>query len=161
MSTDEEILRAYEAELASEPPPRANRSFWLILAVIVAAGIFVVVEILAHLPLANSIGMAQESLRRTQQVAERIRADSGGFAEADAGSLSEELADLTFRPASEPSTGVRDVSVSVSEDVWAAAVQARPGACFFLRLEAGEDPRFGVGTECTGVSALEADQPRW
>lgn len=158
---DKEILRAYEAELASATPPRPNRSFWLILGVVVAAGIFVVVEILVHLPLANSIGVAQESLRRTQHVAERIRADEVGFAEADSEALSEELSDLTFLPASASSTGVRDVSVSASPDVWAAAVQARRGACFFLRLEIGEDPMYGVGAECTGEAALGADQPRW
>ena len=161
MTTDEEILRAYEAELASEPPSPRSHGFWVILGVIVAAGIFVVVEILAHLPLANSIGVAQESLRRTQLAAERIRADSGGFAEADADALAEELSGLTFRAADEPSTGVRVVSVSASADVWAAAVQAKPGACFSLRLEAGEDPRYGAGEVCTGEAALEADQPRW
>jgi hypothetical protein len=127
----------------------------------VAAGVFLVVEIVAQRPLANSIGAAQESLRRAQRAAEGVRGETGGFLEADAAGLAGAVPALTFRGAGEPSTGVRDVSVSASEDVWAAAVQARPGACFYLRLGVGEDPRYGAGEVCTGEAALEADQPRW
>lgn len=161
MATDEEILRAYEAELRPEPPARRNRSFWVIVGTIAAAGVFLVVEIMAHRPLANQIGLAQESLRSAQREAAAIRSETGGFAEADVAALDEALPTLTFRPSTEPSTGVHVVSVSASEHLWAAAVQARPGACFFLRLELGEDPRYGAGAGCTGEAALAADQPRW
>lgn len=158
---DEEILRAYEAEFASEAPRRSNRGFWVILAAILAAGVFVIVEILAHQPLHNAIGLAQESLRRAQTVAERVGSDTGAFSAADADGLAEALPALTFRDGSEPSTGVRDVSVSASEDEWAAAVAARPEACFYLRLEIGADPRFGSGSECTGEAARSAEDARW
>jgi hypothetical protein len=161
MATDEEIIRAYEAELSAEPPRRNSRGFWVILGVTVAASVFVLVEIFAHRPLANSIGLAQESLRRSQRAAEQARTEAVGFAEADDGELADALPALTFRGAAESSTGVRDVSVSATEDVWAAAVQVRPEACFYLRLEVGEDPRYGAGSECTGEAALSADQPRW
>ncbi len=59
------------------------------------------------------------------------------------------------------SVGLDDVSVSASDTVWAAAVQVRPGACFYIRLGAGADPRYGAGTECTGDVALLARDPRW
>jgi hypothetical protein len=161
VATDEEILRAYEAELGPEQPSRRNRGFWLVLGVMVAAGAFLVVEIVAQRPLANSIGVAQESLRRAQRGAEAVLGETGAFLEADAASLAGAVPTLSFRGSGELSTGVRDVSVSASEDVWAAAVQARPGACFYLRLEVGEDPRYGAGEVCTGETALDADQPRW
>jgi hypothetical protein len=161
VSTDEEILRAYEAEFAPEPPPRSNRGFWVILAATVAAAVFLIVEILAHQPLNNAIGSAQESLRRSQAVAEAIRSETGAFVGADAEAMMGTLPAMTFRDGSEPSAGIRDVSVSASRDVWAAAVAARPEACFYLRLEIGEDPRYGAGSECTGLAALGAEEPRW
>jgi hypothetical protein len=161
VAADEDILRAYEGELGTEPPARRNRGFWLVLGVMAAVGIFLVVEIVAQRPLANSIGAAQESLRRAQRGAEAVRGETGAFLEADATDLADAMSTLTFRGADEPSTGVRDVSVSASEEIWAAAVRARPGACFYLRLEVGEDPRYGAGEVCTGEAALGADQPRW
>lgn len=161
MSTDEEILRAYEAEFATERPRRGNRGFWVILAAIVAAAVFLIVEIFAHQPLNNAIGSAQETLRRSQAAAEAIRLDTGAFLGADAEALTEALPTITFRDGSEPSTGIHDVSVSASEEVWAAAVAARSEACFYLRLEIGQDPRYGAGAGCTGEAALDAEEPRW
>jgi hypothetical protein len=161
VATDEEILRSYEAEFASDPPRRSNRGFWVIVAAIAAASAFLIVEIFAHQPLNNAIGLAQESLRRSQAAAERIGSEAGAFLEADAGALGEAVPSLTFRDGSDPSTGVRDVSVSASEDVWAAAVAARPDACFYVRLEVGEDPRYGSGSACTGEAARSAEDTRW
>ena len=161
MSTEDEILRAYEAEFAPEPPARGNRGFWLVVGVLLAAGAFLVVEILAHRPLADTIGHAQATLRRTQAAAESILAETGSFAEADAAGLADELPGLSFRPGDEASTGLDDVSVSASDGIWAGAVQVRPVACFYLRLEVGEDPRYGAGEVCSGEAALEAAEPRW
>ena len=161
MATDEEILRAYEDEFDPAPSKRGNRGFWVIVAAIVAASVFVVVEIMAHRPLKNSIGLAQESLRTSQAAAEDVRSGTGSFDGADAAGLAAALPRITFRDGSEVSTGVRDVSVSASSEVWAAAVAARPEACFYLRLEVGEEPRYGAGEECTGEAALEAAEPRW
>ncbi len=64
-------------------------------------------------------------------------------------------------PRDEASFGLDVVSVSSSDTVWAAAVQARPGACFYIRLGVGADPRYGAGTDCTGEAALLAADPRW
>ena len=71
------------------------------------------------------------------------------------------MPDLAFRDAADESFGLDVVSVSASESTWAAAVQARPGACFYLRLDEGADPRYGSGTECTGEAALSASDTRW
>jgi hypothetical protein len=160
MATDEEILRAYEAELASRPP-RPARGFWIVAGLLLLASAFLVLEILVHRPLADRIGHAQDSLRRAQALAEATRADTGGFADADADGLEQVLGDLTFRLGDEVSTGPAQVSVAATDRVWAAAVAARPGACFYLRLGVGTQPRYGAGSECTGHAALTADQPRW
>jgi hypothetical protein len=160
MAAQDEIIRAYDEELGPAPPHR-NRGFWVIAGVLVASGIFVVVEILAHLPLNDAIGRAQQSLRRAAAAAEAIRRDDGGFASADAAGIADRVDGLTFRRAGDPSTGRDDVSVSASERVWAAAAAARPEGCFYVRLEIGEEPRYGAGAGCTGEAALAADQPRW
>jgi hypothetical protein len=161
VATEDEILRAYEAELGPEPPAGSNRGFWLVVGALFVAAAFLVVEILAHRPLADTIGHAQTTLRRAEAAAETIRSETGGFGEADASGLSQTLPNLRFLGAREPSVGLDDVSVAASDRVWAGAVQARPGACFYLRLEIGADPRYGSGEECTGEAALLAAEPRW
>lgn len=161
MAADDDVIRAYDAELGPEPPPRSNRGFWVVAGTLAVGGLFLIVEIFANRPLANSIGHAQATLRRAQVAAEIAVARTGSFTDADAASLAERLPGLTFRPADEGSTGLDDLSVSATDTVWAAAVQVRPGACFYLRLGVGADPRYGSGTECTGESALFADDSRW
>lgn len=161
MSADDDIIRAYDEELGPEPPVPSNRGFWIVAGTLLLGGIFLVVEIFANQPLADSIGHAQQTLRRAQAAAEIALARSGGFESADAAGLSGRITDLSFRPGDESSVGLDDVSVSASDSTWAAAVQIRPGACFYLKLDRGGDPRYGSGTECTGESALTADQARW
>jgi hypothetical protein len=54
------------------------------------------------------------------------------------------------------------VSVYASSDVWAAAVQARPDACFFIKQVIGEDTAYAVATgDCTGRAALAAQEDQW
>jgi hypothetical protein len=163
MATEDEILRAYEAEFQQdeEAPSHGNRGFWIVIGTLLAAGIFLVVEILAHRPLADTIGHAQTTLRRAQTAAEAIAEETGGFADADGARLAEDLSGITVRAQGDASSGLDDVSVAASRRVWAAAVQARPGACFYLHLEVGAEPRYGSGTECTGEAALLAADPRW
>lgn len=160
MAEQDEIIRAYDEEFGPAPAHR-NRGFWVVAGVLIASGIFLVVEILVHLPLNDAIGRAQQSLRRAAAVAEAIRRDEGGFASADVAGLADRVDGLTFRDGRDPSRGHEDVSVLASERVWAAAVAARPEGCFYVRLEIGEEPRFGAGSGCTGEAALAADQPRW
>ena len=161
MAIDDEVIRAYEEEFGPQPTPRSNRGFWIIAGTLLVSGVFLIVEIFANRPLATSIGHAQSTLKRARAGAEIVHDSTGSFQEADAGGLAEDITDLTFRSGAESSVGLDDVSVSASDTVWAAAVQVRPGACFYIRLGAGEDPRYGAGTECTGEVALFADDSRW
>ena len=161
MATDDDLIRAYDEELGPEPIGHSNRGFWVIAGTLLVGGLFLLVEIFANRPLANSIGHAQDTLRRAQAAAEIVRGREASFQEADADALGEDVPELSFRPADESSVGLDDVSVSASETVWAAAVQTRPGACFYIRLAIGADTRYGAGTECTGEAALLAADPRW
>ena len=161
MAIDDDVIRAYEEEFGPEPTPRSNRGFWIIAGTLLVSGVFLIVEIFANRPLANSIGHAQSSLRKAQTAAELVHDRTGSFEEADATALSEDVPGLSFRSGDGSSVGLDDVSVSAFDTVWAAAVQVRPGACFYIRLGAGADPRYGAGTECTGEVGLLARDPRW
>ena len=161
MSIDDDVIREYEEEFRREPAPRSNRGFWIIAGTFLVSGLFLIVEIFANRPMATSIGHAQSTLREAQAAAEAVHDRSGSFQDADAGGLAEEGTGLTFLSGDEASAGLDDVSVSASNRVWAAAVQVRPGACFYIRLDVGKDPRYGAGTECTGEIALLARDARW
>lgn len=161
MAIDDEVIRAYEEEFGRGSTPRSNGGFWIVAVTLLVSGVFLIVEIFANRPLANSIGHAQDTLRRAQAAAETVRERTGSFEGADAVSLGARPTRLSFRPGDEASSGPDDVSVSASDATWAAAVQVRPGACFYIRLVAGVDPRYGAGTECTGEVALTASEPRW
>jgi hypothetical protein len=161
VAADDEIIRAYDDELGPEPRPRSNRRFWLIAGAMALGGIVLVVEIFANRNIADTIGHAQHTLRQAQAGAELIRSRTGSYEEASAEELELDLPELVFREAGDASFGLDVVSVAASETTWAAAVQARPGACFYLRLDVGSDPRYGSGSECTGEAALEAEDTRW
>jgi hypothetical protein len=161
MAIDDEVIRAYEEEFGPEPAQRSNRGFWIVVGTLLVSGVFLIVEIFANRPLANTIGHAQSTLRRAEAAAKAVYDRTGSFQEADAGALGEDVTGLSFRSGDGSSVGLDDVSVSASDTVWAAAVQVRPGACFYIRLGAGADPRYGAGTECTGDVALLARDPRW
>jgi hypothetical protein len=163
VSDDDEILEAYERELVEPEParPRANRGFWIVAATIVVTSVVVVVSIFANRGIKDAIAHAQFSLRGAQAVAASIEGATGTFAAATSEALAEEEPTLTFVGPGEPSTSLDMVSVAVTATEWGAAVQVRPGACFYLHLRSGEDPLYGYGTECTGAVALEADDPRW
>ena len=161
MAIDDDVIRAYEEEFRPEPAPRSNRGFWIVAGTFLVSGVFLIVEIFANRPIATSIGHAQSTLRKAQAAAEAVKDRSGSFLDADAKGLAEEETGLTFRSADEASVGLDDVSISASDTVWAAAVQVRPGACFYIRLDVGEDPRYGAGTGCTGEVALLARDSRW
>jgi hypothetical protein len=161
MGADDDVIRAYDEELGPDPTTRSNRGFWVVAGTMFVGGMFLVVEIFANRPLANAIGHAQDSLRRAEAAAEIVYSRTASFGDADAESLGEDVPDIAFRAADEASFGLDVVSVSASDLEWAAAVQTRPGACFYLHLRVGEDARYGAGTECTGEAALLANDPRW
>jgi hypothetical protein len=166
MRDDDDLIEAYETEFSAETPTRrSNRGFWLVLGTLLVVSILMLVEIFANRPLANTIGHAEQSLRTAQAGAERRLAQTGRFTEADAEGLTASGAGdadgLTFVAADEASRGLDSISVWASDTEWAAAVEARPGACFYLRLRANEDDLYGVGTECTADVARTVTDPRW
>jgi hypothetical protein len=166
MRDDDELMQAYESEFADRAPTRrTNRGFWVVLGTLLVASILMLVEIFANRPIANTIGHAQHSLRVAQAGAEQRLAETGRYADADAAGLAAsgigDTDGLTFVPADEASSGLDSVSVYASDTEWAAAVEARPGACFYLHLRAGEDELYGVGTVCTADQARVATDPRW
>jgi hypothetical protein len=142
-------------------PPASNRGFRIISGALALACVAFVIAIVANRPIKDTIAHAQHSLLVAQEHAERVFGEAGSFSGADADGLAASVDGLTFVASGESSSGLDEVSVSASPTVWAAAVQARPDACFYVRLESGADPRYGAGTECTGLAALSADQERW
>lgn len=163
MTGDDDLLETYEQELAAgEPPrPRTNRGFWIVVATLVIASVILVGEILVNLPVKDTIAHAQYSLRTAEAAAVSIYEATGSYTAADPAGLAGEDASVAYVDADVASAGLDEVSVAAfSADGWAAAVQVRPDACFYLRI-LGDEVYYGVGTECTGRAALEARDPRW
>ena len=160
---EDEIIEAYEREFEANAAPRrrSNRGFWLVTGSLAIACVFVFVEILANGPLKNSIAHAEATLRSAQAAAGTSRGDAGSFGDVDAAAMSSADGAHTYRAGDEPSTGLDDVSIATAKGEWAAAVQARPEACFYLRLTDAGEVSYGVGTVCTGQAALGAADPRW
>jgi hypothetical protein len=136
----------------------------LVTGTLLTACVVLVVEIFANRPIANSIGHAQFDLNAAKEAALAIRSTSGSFIGANADAIDRARLDegrLTAVGPDDESSGLYEISVYADESTWAAAVSARPGACFYLKLEAGQHPRYGAGTTCTGREALNARDDRW
>jgi hypothetical protein len=166
MRDDDEILDAYEHELSADevPRPRRNRGFMLVAGTLALACVFLLAEILANRSIGDDIGTAQHDLRVAQAGAEQVFAQRGSFATADAEGLTESHMDggeLRYVGADTQPNANGTVSVYANGVTWAAAVQIRPGACFYLKLTAGQDPLYGVGTTCTATQALTSKDDRW
>lgn len=163
MTGDDDVLESYEQEFASgEPPrPRTNRGFWIVVATLVTASVILVGEILVNLPVKDTFAHAQHSLRVAEAAAGSIHEATGSYSDADPAGLAGTDPSIAYVDAGVASAGLDEVSVAAfSPDEWAAAVQVRSDACFYLRILADE-VYYGVGTECTGRAALEASDPRW
>lgn len=170
MRDDDEIIEAYEMEIggasnAPAEPRRSNRGFWLVLGAILAASAILMVEIFANRPIAETIGRAQHDLRVAETEARSVLEETGTFEAAVAEALDAAGLDagaLNVVGPDDASSGLGEVSVYADATTWAAAVSARPNACFYLKLVVGrDDPLYGVGTECTGREALDSRDPRW
>jgi hypothetical protein len=133
------------------PRARTNRGFWMVAGTMALTSIVVVVAIVANLGMKDTIAHAQHSLLLAESAARSIRTETGSYEGAGASGLA--LADIEAVGAGEPSTGLDQVSVHAGLSTWAAAVQARPGACFYVRLDASAEPTYGSGTVCTGREA--------
>ena len=123
------------------------------------ASVVVVTAIVSNLGVKDTIAHAQHSLLLVQSGARSISTETGSYAEADASGLA--VAGLELVGPDTASTGLDQISVFADASTWAAAVEARPGACFYLRLGPSGDPTYGSGTVCTGReaerSALDTD----
>jgi len=160
---EDEIIRNDEHgfDASAESSRRSNRGFWLVAGSLAIACVFLVVAIIWNEPIKDSIAHAEATLRDAQAAAQGIRDDSGSFGSADATRMSAADAAHTYRAGDSTSIGLDDVSVATRDGEWAAAVQARPEACFYLRLTDAGEVFYGVGTVCTGEAALASSDPRW
>jgi hypothetical protein len=163
VTDDDEILERYERDLSEPEPPRArsNRGFWLVMGTMLFACMFLVVEIFANRDVKDTIAHAEYSLRAGQGVAEAVFERDGTFEDADARGMDGKAPPLVYVEADTPSGGLDQLSVAASDSMWAAAVQVRPGACFYLRLTAAGDVFYGNGTDCRATAALEVTDSRW
>jgi hypothetical protein len=164
MQDDDEILEAYEQAVSgpAAPPIRHRRhGFGLVVGAILTASVVLIVAIFANRSIGNDIGRAEHDLRAAQSAALGIHGQTGSYSQANADGLSS-TGGLTFVDANTSSTRPGQISIYATDTVWAAAVLARPGACFYLKLDASKSiTRYGAGTTCTGVAALSADGGEW
>jgi len=144
------------------PMPRSRgRSSWIVFAALGFACVFVVVEIFANLGIKDSIGHAEQTLTVAQAAAGRVAAADGSYRGADHTRLEAVEPSLQWIAGGDQATGIDEVSVATANGDWGAAVEARPGACFYLHLTGDGATFYGVGTSCTGQQALQATDPRW
>ena len=151
-----------DVEASSAPAASGRRrGFWIVFGAMAFGCLFVVIEIFANFGMKDTIAHAEHSLRVAQAAAERVRELDGSVADADQVRLSAVEPSLRWIAGDVPSDGLDTASVATTVDAWAAAVQARPGACFYLRLQDEDIVLYGVGTVCTGEEALQASDDRW
>jgi hypothetical protein len=159
---DDIVLDEVAAEDAPPPPGRlGGRKFWMVAGALLFAGLFVVVEIFANFGVKDTIAHAEHTLGLARTAAGLVRDADGSLGDADAGRLAAVEPSLSWLPGDVQSAGLDQVSVATDGSEWAAAVQARPGACFYLHLTDGAHALYGVGSVCTGQEALQASDPRW
>ena len=161
MPVDDDLVLD-DVEAAGAPVSRGSRrGFWVVLGALVFAGIFVLIEIFANFGVKDTIAHAEHSLRLAEAAADRVKQADGSYAGADDVRLTTVEPTLQWNPGDAPSDGLQSVSVATAGSAWGAAVQARPGACFYLHLTDDGSVLYGVGTVCTGQEALQASDPRW
>jgi hypothetical protein len=145
-----------------DPLPRSNRGFWIVATSLALVSILMVIAIFANRPLKDTIAHTESDLDGALLLAQRVQSSSGTFTDADAASLARIDGGRDYVGPDEASSGPGSVSVYASADVWAATVQARPQACFFIKQVIGEDTAYGVAAgECTGRAALAASADQW
>jgi hypothetical protein len=151
-------------EAAEDAPPPARfggRRFWMVAGALLFAAVFVVVEIFANFGVKDTIAHAEHSLGLARAAAVLVRDSDGSFGDASDTRLATVEPSLSWLPGDQPSAGLDQVSVATDGREWAAAVQARPGACFYLHLTDGCRALYGAGTVCTGQEALQASDSHW
>jgi hypothetical protein len=150
-----------EGAVAEAPSRRSNRGFWLVAGSLLLASVFMLVEIFANFGMKDTVAHAEHTLRGVQAAAERIRDADGSLAAADQIRLATMEPTFSYVAGDDVAHGLDQVSVATAGSAWAAAVEVRPGACFYLHLLADGRVFYGAGTVCTGREALQATDPRW
>jgi hypothetical protein len=158
---DDVVLDQVATEGAPPPARLGGRGFWIVTAALAFASVFMVVEIFANFGTKDTIAHAEHSLDVAKAAADRIEESDGSYADADHIRLAAVEPVLAWVPGDEASTGLDQVSVATAGSGWGAAVQARPGACFYMHVTDTGMVLYGVGTVCTGQEALRASDPRW
>jgi hypothetical protein len=144
---------------AGAPARHSNRGFWLVTGAIVFASVFVLLEIFANFGVKDTIAHAEFSLRTAQSAIGTAQA--GGPGEVTPTRMTSLEPTLLWVDGDRESTGLEVVSLATSGAAWGIAVQAKPGACFYLHETGDGQTFYGVGTVCTGEEALRATDPRW
>jgi hypothetical protein len=161
MPVDDVLLDDLATEDDPAPARAGGRGFWVVLAALAFASVFMVVEIFANFGVKDTIAHAEHSLDVARAAADQVKEADGSYGDADHLRLAAVEPSLQWVPGAEQSTGLDQVSVATSGAAWGAAVEARPGACFYLHLTSIGAVFYGVGTVCTGQEALQASDPRW
>jgi len=161
MPVDDTLVADELTDDGAPLPQSRGRSAWIVFAAIGFACMFVVVEIFANLGIKDSIGHAEQTLTVAQGAAARVAAADGSYQDADHLRLAAVEPSLQWIAGGDEATGLNEVSVATSNGDWGAAVEARPGACFYLHVTSEGTTLYGVGISCTGQEALRATDPRW
>lgn len=160
MPVDDDILTSTTpAPDADAPARRTNRGFWLVTGAIVLSCVFVLIEIFANFGTKDTIAHAEYTLRTAQTAIEAVQAR--GADNLDPTRMAATEPSLLWVAGDRESTGLEVVSIATQDAAWGVAVQAKPGACFYLHQTGGGEVLYGVGTVCTGQEALQATDPRW
>ena len=154
---DDELTGAGDLD-GEDPLPRSNRGFWIVATSLALVCILMAIAIVANRPLKNTIGHTESDLNAALLHAQRVQSSSGGSRRRRRFARRRRWG-AGLRRSRRASSGPGSVSVFASASVWAAAVQARPQACFFIKQVIGEDTAYGVATgECTGPRGAERQQ---
>jgi hypothetical protein len=143
----------------------SNRGFWKVLIALGVGGIALVVLVIAFRPVARTgaVAFAQSNLRTAAEIAARIADDEGSLAAATPLRLrtEPEVGRLLFVEADTSSNDSEIVSVWATADAWTGAARADTGECFWVRILASGETVFGIGTDCSGEAAGEAEPTGW
>jgi hypothetical protein len=161
MPVDHVVLDDVTNEEAPPPARLGGRGFWLVTAALLFGCVFLLVEIFANFGTKDTIAHAEHSLEIAKAAAQRVHDRDGSYGDADAVRLAAVEPALRYIAGDDQSAGLDELSIATAGSEWGAAVEARPGACFYLHLGDGQAPRYGVGTVCTGQEALRASDDQW
>jgi len=144
---------------ADAPVRRSNSGFWLVTGAIGLSCLFILIEIFANFGMKDTIAHAEYTLTKAQTAIGAVQ-DSGAGG-LDPARMAGVEPTLLWVGGDQESTGLEVVSIASRDAAWGIAVQAKPGACFYLHRAGSGEVFYGVGTVCTGQEALQATDPRW